>query len=116
MGTHDDLGEPEIFYSLLESARGRDIATEAAQAVAQWALERFPVAYLIGTVALDNIALQRVLEKCGFRFLEVKELQVHCLTNSALSGITAKPAEEDMDPVLDQTRNFLRGARFAWAV
>ena len=76
-GKHDDLGETEIFYQLLPSARRRGIATEAAQAVTHWVFSQYNMNYIIGTVGIDNIASQKVLENCGFLLIEEKTLCVH---------------------------------------
>lgn len=76
-GKHDNLGEPEIFYFLLPEHRGHGYATEAAKAITQWALENYPIPYMIGTAAVDNLPSQRVLEHCGYRYIEDKHLLVH---------------------------------------
>ena len=76
-GEHDDLHEPEIFYNLLPAARGHGYATEAAMAVTEWAFENYPIAYLIGTAEVSNVPSQRVLERCGYQFIEERSLLVH---------------------------------------
>ncbi len=76
-GEHDDLHEPELFYNLLPEARGHGYATEAAAAVTRWALESYPIPYLIATVSADNASSRRVVERCGFTFVERQELLVH---------------------------------------
>jgi len=76
-GEHDDLHEPEIFYNILPGARGKGYATEAAEAIVGWVFSELDVEYLIGTAGIDNVASQRVLEKCGFQFVETRELLVH---------------------------------------
>lgn len=76
-GRHDDLGEPEIFYDLLPEHRGHGYATEAAAAVTAWALETYALPYLIGTAAVDNVSSQRVLERCGYEFVDERSLLVH---------------------------------------
>lgn len=80
VGNHDDLHEPEIFYHLLAEYRGCGFATEAAREVTGWALENYDIPYLIGTVAVDNIKSQRVLERCGYQLVDVRSLLVH-ITN-----------------------------------
>lgn len=79
-GEHDDLGETEIFYQMLPDARGKGYATEAAQAITKWALENYDIPYIIGTAAVDNIPSQKVLENCGYEFVDEKSLLVH-ITN-----------------------------------
>lgn len=77
VGDHDDLHEPEIFYHLLPEQRGKGFATEAAKAMTAWALENYDIEYLIGTVSVDNVKSQHVLERCGYRFIGVRSLLVH---------------------------------------
>lgn len=76
-GKHNDLHETELFYHLLPEYRGYGFATEAAKAVTGWALEHYDIPYLIGTVALDNIKSQHVLERCGYQFVDIRSLAVH---------------------------------------
>lgn len=76
-GEHDDLHETEIFYNLLQSARGKGYATEAAKAVTDWAFQNYRLNYLIGTVKVDNIDSQKVLERCGYRYINQQTLLVH---------------------------------------
>jgi [ribosomal protein S5]-alanine N-acetyltransferase len=76
-GEHDDLHEPELFFSLLPSARHKGYATEAAMAVTEWTLSNYEIDYLIGTADVCNTASQRVLERCQFSFVDERELLVH---------------------------------------
>ena len=57
--------EPELAYELLRSARGHGYATEAGQAVVDWAASAGCVR-LWATVREWNTASLRVLEKLGF--------------------------------------------------
>lgn len=77
VGDHDDLHEPEIFYHLLPEYRGYGFATEAAKEVTRWALENYPIPYLIGTAAVENVKSQRVLERCGYQWIDTRSLLVH---------------------------------------
>ncbi len=79
-GEHDDLHETEIGYSLLDSARGFGYATEACKAVTVWAFANYKIPYIIGTAALNNVSSQRVLERCGYQFIDERELLNH-ITN-----------------------------------
>lgn len=79
-GEHDDLGETEIFYQMLPEERGKGYATESAETITKWALENYELPYVIGTAAVDNIPSQRVLEKCGYKLIDVRTLLVH-ITN-----------------------------------
>lgn len=76
-GKHDALQEPEIFYFLLPEYRGQGYATEAVKEVTRWALENYNIPYLIGTVEIDNIKSQQVLERCGYQLLDTRSLLVH---------------------------------------
>ncbi len=76
-GRHDDLGETEIFYSLLPEHRGHGYATEAAKAVTAWAAETYDLPYIIGTAGADNVPSHRVLERCGYEFVDERSLLVH---------------------------------------
>lgn len=82
-GKHDDLNEPEIFYYLLAEYRGYGFASEAVKAVTEWALKKYNIPYLIGTVAVDNVKSQHVLERCGYQFIAIRSLLVHA-TNERL--------------------------------
>lgn len=77
VGDHDDLHEPEIFYHLLPEYRGHGFATEAAKAITTWALEHYDIPYLIGTVGVENVQSQHVLERCGYRWIDTRSLLVH---------------------------------------
>ncbi len=76
-GKHDDLREPEIFYYLLPEYRGYGYATESVKAVTQWAIEHYDIQYLIGTVDVENVKSQHVLERCGYQFVDIRSLLVH---------------------------------------
>lgn len=76
-GQHDDLHEPEIFYTLLPEYRGYGYATEAVKAITAWVFENYKIPYIIGTVATDNVKSQKVLERCGYQFIDERMLLVH---------------------------------------
>lgn len=76
-GEHDDLHEPEIFYSMLKEERCRGYATEACRVVTEWILGNFDIPYIIGTVSMDNAPSRRVIEKSGYEFIEERHLLVH---------------------------------------
>lgn len=81
VGKHHDLNETEIFYNLLAEYQGYGFATEAAKEVTRWALGNYPIPYVIGTAAVDNIRSQHVLERCGYQFVDIRSLAVH-VTNA----------------------------------
>lgn len=57
---------PEIGYGILEQYRGRGYAAEAVKLALKWAFSHPEVAAVEAETDPDNIASQRVLEKCGF--------------------------------------------------
>ncbi|TQL76527.1 RimJ/RimL family protein N-acetyltransferase [Stackebrandtia endophytica] len=59
-------GAVEIGYGVVASRRGRGYATEAARAVAEFALTATGVGTVFATADLSNPASIRVLEKAGF--------------------------------------------------
>jgi len=59
-------GVAEIGYGILEEYQGCGYATEAVQAVVDWAFQHPYVTALEAETAPENTASKRVLEKCGF--------------------------------------------------
>ncbi|WP_188998618.1 GNAT family N-acetyltransferase [Paenibacillus nasutitermitis] len=64
---------------MLPFARGHGYAKEAAKAALEWIEKYFDIPYLIGTVEVDNIPSQKVLEYCGFQLIDVRNLLVHIM-------------------------------------
>ena len=58
-------GSVEVGYGFVPSARGRGYATESLEAVLAHA-ERQGLRTVVAMTAVDNVASQRVLERCGF--------------------------------------------------
>ena len=59
-------GMVEIGYGVFDGHEGRGYATEAVGALTSWALRQPGVLRVEAETAPDNLASQRVLEKCGF--------------------------------------------------
>lgn len=59
-------GMVEIGYGVSEEYEGKGYATEAVSAVVRWAIDQPGVARIEAETEAENIASQRVLEKCGF--------------------------------------------------
>jgi RimJ/RimL family protein N-acetyltransferase len=76
---HDDLREPEVFYMVLAKHQRKGYATEMTKVIVEWSLREYEIPYIIGTTDVDNIASQRVLEKCGFTCESERKLLVHVL-------------------------------------
>ena len=64
-GTPNERREVEVGYGVCPSYQGRGVATEALGALCAFARGR--VDAVIAETDRDNVASQRVLEKCGFR-------------------------------------------------
>ena len=69
-----ELGETEVGFLLDRPFWGKGYATEAAQASLQFGVEHFNLDHIIALVHPDNIASQRVIEKCGMTYLETLSL------------------------------------------
>ncbi len=76
-GEHDDLHEPEIFFNILPVERRKGYAVEAARAITDWVFTTYQIPYLIGTAGISNVASQKVLEHCGYQYIDEQTLQVH---------------------------------------
>ena len=59
-------GSVEIGYGISKEFCGKGYATEAVNAVVDWAMEQSGIARIEAETDPDNTASQRVLEKCGF--------------------------------------------------
>jgi RimJ/RimL family protein N-acetyltransferase len=55
-----------ISYWLGPGARGRGLATSAVRLLASWAFDELDLARLALLAEPDNVASQRVAERCGF--------------------------------------------------
>lgn len=59
-------GSVEIGYGILDEQQGKGYATEAVGAAVLWALRQPGVTRVEAETEPENLASQRVLEKCGF--------------------------------------------------
>ncbi len=57
---------PEIGYGILYEFQRQGYATEAVKLALKWAFDHSEVVAVEAEAAPDNVASQRVLEKCGF--------------------------------------------------
>ncbi len=62
----NENGVAEIGYGIAECCQNQGFATEAVQAVVDWAFRDPDVMAIEAEADPNNIASQRVLEKCGF--------------------------------------------------
>jgi RimJ/RimL family protein N-acetyltransferase len=70
----DGLDSPDIGYAFLARHSGQGYATEAAAAVLRHARETMGLTKLAAITTPTNTASQRVLEKLGFRFVQMINL------------------------------------------
>jgi ribosomal-protein-alanine N-acetyltransferase len=69
-----ELSETEVGYLLDKPFWGWGYATEASRVSLQFGFDHFAFSRLIALVHPDNVASQRVLEKCGMKFVETIHL------------------------------------------
>lgn len=71
--------EPQLLYALAPPYWGRGLATEAAEAVADYAFDELGFAELLASTDPPNVASIRVMERLGMRFLEAGRASGHRL-------------------------------------
>ena len=69
-GLPDKEGKVFVGYYVDEGCAGQGLATEATLSLVEWAFQNAEVKAVLADTLKDGIASQRVLEKCGFGFLE----------------------------------------------
>ena len=79
------LNEYDLGYRYLEEYWGCGYATEAAQAVLNYGIERLPMARIVGKAMVENIGSRRVLEKIGLVF---ESFAVDCCGEVAVYALT----------------------------
>jgi ribosomal-protein-alanine N-acetyltransferase len=62
----------EIGYAIEEKYQGKGYATEAIYAITDWAINKLKIEIILGIVDSENKGSCRVLEKCGYVFVEEK--------------------------------------------
>jgi [ribosomal protein S5]-alanine N-acetyltransferase len=72
-GAPDEDGAVEIAYGVEEDSQGRGYATEAVSASVAWALSHAQVRVVRATTPPWHAPSKRVLEKCGFSQVGVRE-------------------------------------------
>ena len=98
-------GRAAIGYWLAPHARGRGVATHAVRLIAGWAFRDLQVARLELTCGPDNVASQRVAERCG---LPVKE---SCARISPSRARGATPSSSACCPASCERPSRRRGPR-----
>jgi ribosomal-protein-alanine N-acetyltransferase len=66
MGPPDASGSIEVGYSVIPELRRRGYATEAAQAIVDWAVDQPEVNVVVADCDAGNVASIRTLERIGF--------------------------------------------------
>lgn len=64
--TDFEHGNAMVRYWLLPEGRGRGLATRAVKLLAGWAFSELRIGRIAAFIEVDNVASQRVLERCGF--------------------------------------------------
>lgn len=63
-----DTGEIEVGYSIIKPFWGRGLGTEAARGWLRFGFEKAGLDRIVAVADKENIASQRVMEKCGMQF------------------------------------------------
>lgn len=64
-----DESQPQLIYALLESYTQKGLATEAGQAIINYAFEKLGYSYLVAATDEPNIASQKVAQRLGMSLI-----------------------------------------------
>ena len=70
----DEAGPPDIGFAFLTDYRGGGYCTEAAKAVLDFEKKHHELPEILAYTNPDNLASQKVLEKLGMVYIEIKQL------------------------------------------
>jgi RimJ/RimL family protein N-acetyltransferase len=75
-GTKDELPPPnrEIVYAISKDHRGKGYTTQAVQGMIKYLFENANVKVLSAVALLHNVSSNRVIQKCGFHFQRIIEI------------------------------------------
>lgn len=77
-GNPNEKGEIEIGYEIIESKRKQGFATEAIEALLEWALQQDEVKSIMAKCHYENIPSQTLLDKLGFEHIgEEEEMDIY---------------------------------------
>ncbi|MBD0384399.1 GNAT family N-acetyltransferase [Paenibacillus sedimenti] len=76
-GIKDELPPPnrEIMYAISKDYRGKGYTTQAAKGIINYLFENTNVEVLNAIAIIHNIPSNRVIQKCGFDFLNIIEIK-----------------------------------------
>jgi RimJ/RimL family protein N-acetyltransferase len=74
IGKHEALPETELSIGIEKRYRNAGYATEAVNALTDWAFSTFEIPFLCATILVENLASQRVFERCGYTLISTVEL------------------------------------------
>lgn len=75
---YDNTPEIEIGYRMLKEHWNQGYATEASIGLLQYGFERLKLKKIVSSAHTENIALRRVMEKIGMRYIDDR-FQYGCL-------------------------------------
>lgn len=86
-GIKDELPPPnrEIIFAISKCNRGRGYTTQAAQGIIKYLFENTNVEVLKAIALIRNKPSNRVIQKCGFEFQDVMEIENEKYNNYKLS-------------------------------
>ena len=93
--------EAEIGYWLGEDFWGKGYMTEAALQIIRYAFEELSLTQLSAGIYKENIASQRVIEKCGFRYHHTLEDFLFPLIGERHTVLVYTLQKDSSNPVLD---------------
>ncbi|OMF33811.1 GNAT family N-acetyltransferase [Paenibacillus sp. FSL H8-0548] len=76
-GIKDELSPPnrEIMYAISKDYRGKGYTTQAAQGMIKYLFENTNVDELNAIAIIGNVASNKVIQKCGFEFIDNIEIE-----------------------------------------
>jgi ribosomal-protein-alanine N-acetyltransferase len=71
-----DGGRVEIGYGTMPPMQGKGYMTEAVKGILQWAAARKDISVVLAETALGNSPSIRVVEKCGFEQIALRDSMI----------------------------------------
>ncbi|MEM8907064.1 MAG: GNAT family N-acetyltransferase [Bacteroidota bacterium] len=70
-----DEPQPQLIYALFEAFTGKGLATEAAQAMIDFAFQQLHFDYLVAAMNEDHLASQKVAQRLGMHLQQVRTIE-----------------------------------------